>query len=151
MNVIKKAILEFIKSEMTSENLWIRFDDILKALNYDKELVTIELIRCGFFGSLDIKIDGKADISDNTMATVNNMTEETFYKGIINDDVIEMYHCLMFCDIEQREKLANIHFDKLRNEAVEGMKELMEIYAKNENYERAAFYRDKINEALNKK
>ena len=145
---IKADIITALQTSMTSDSIWVDFSTIQSKLpQYDKKDILSNIIVLYLNTDIYMKIDEtNLDIEEQLLYIINMKDVSDILKYFS-----EISNMLLFCDISRKEYLANIHFNKLKIDAISEMQELLEIYVKNEEYEKAAEYRDKIQELLNNK
>ncbi len=119
---IENKIINFIKSKMTYDSPWVSYDVILEKFNdiSDLEIIILKLIE-NYTISFHFDPTKKYDFSQTIL---------------IND--------LLFADEKYRKEIGERYINKNIEEGIAGYKEMMEIYVQNEDYEKAAYYRDKI-------
>lgn len=119
---IENTIINFIKSKMTDDSPWVSYDVILEKFNdiSDLEIIILKLIE-NYTISFHFDPTKKYDFNQTIL---------------IND--------LLFADEKYRIEIGKRYINKNIEEGIAGYKEMMEIYVQNEDYEKAAYYRDKI-------
>lgn len=121
---IENKIINFIKSKMTFETPWVSYDIISKKFNdiSDLDIIILTLVE-NYTISFHLDPAKEYDFTQNIL---------------IND--------LLFSDEKYRNEIGQKYINKNIEEGIAGYKELMEIYVQNEDYEKAAYYRDLITE-----
>ena len=124
---IKTKIVNYIKSNISEKQVWFSYDNIISNpdLQDDEDSTQLAILELVYSGVI------------NCIPKSNNIS---------NDFTLdELLYSIEEVRLKRAEEYRQMHV----NEALEGFKELEKIYAENENYEKAAYYRDRINQVLN--
>lgn len=125
---LTNMLVDTIKNKMTTENPWVSYNDISE-LTIGKVCNEMELQ----FTLYHLLTDGIVN------AIYSETSENT---GDLTD--------LVYCVESHRQDMAKKYFNDIFEEGISGLNELMHIYVENEDYEKAAIYRDRIAELRNK-
>lgn len=120
-------LVSTIKNKMSTENPWVSYDDISNLLVdtfCDKDELQLLLYQL---------------LTNGTVNAIYN--ESISHVGDLTD--------LLFCIESYRQEIANKYFNEIFEDGIAGLVELMNIYVDNEDYEKAAIYRDRIKELRN--
>jgi excinuclease UvrABC helicase subunit UvrB len=121
---IENEIVNFIITNMTIDEPWVSYNLVQEKFNYITEIDYL-LFMLVENGKLSFNYDQTKNVNTDNTIDISN---------------------LLFSYEEYRLQLAKEYINNNIESGIEGYRELMEIYVKNEEYEKAAYYRDLIDE-----